>query len=111
MKIKVHADAILPTPLKGLHDVTMNQDSISPQVSVRETSSCYDTYVQEVLAKKGSSPQVSIAQNGIGNLTQLSPAAAMFAMSCSVYGMDELDDMSRGKGYYDERLVMILDLI
>ena len=54
---------------------------------------------------------MSIAQNGIGNLTQLSPAAAMFAMSCSVYGMDEFDDMSTRKVDYDERLVMILDLI
>ena len=54
---------------------------------------------------------MSIAQNGIGNLIQLSPAAAMFAMSCSVYGIDQFDGMSKGKVYYDERLVMILDLI
>ena len=35
----------------------------------------------------GSSPQVSIAQNGIGIRTQFKPAPAISAKSCSVYNI------------------------
>jgi hypothetical protein len=43
------------------------------------------TYFQLVLARKGSPGKVSIAQKGIGILTQFNPAPAISAKSFSVY--------------------------
>lgn len=48
------------------------------------------TYFQQVLVRKGSSPQESMAQKGMGSLTQFRPAAAIAAMSGSVYKQNEL---------------------
>ena len=81
MQVEVDPDAVLSCPLNGLEEISaMNEMS---EHGVGEHG-LRVTYVQHVLAKKGSSPLTSIAQYGSGMRTQFSPAAAISAKSCSV---------------------------
>lgn len=82
MQVKEYAQSILTSPFKGLEDIPKQHDfSDTGRMAKNEEKKMY---FQETFAKKGSSSQTSMAQKGIGNLTQFNPAAAMSAKSFSV---------------------------
>jgi hypothetical protein len=68
------------------------------QISKRRDTT---TYFQQVLARNGSPSHVSMAQKGIGTLTQFRPAAAIWAKSSSVY-----EELTQIKKEDNERLTM-----
>lgn len=82
VEVEINPNAIFTSPLNRLEEVSM--------ICQPKRSMClYETYCQEVLARKGSPVRVSMAQYGRGILTKLSPAPAISAKSCSVYQKGE----------------------
>ena len=81
MQVEVNTNTILASPLNCLEEVASERN-------VSQVNSLLPrpvTYVHATLGRKGSSPRTSIAQYGSGIRTQLRPAPAICAKSCSVY--------------------------
>ena len=82
VEVEIDANAVFTSPLNRLQEVSL---ICQPKRSMLP----YETYFQEVWARKGSPERVSMAQYGRGILTKLSPAPAISAKSCSVYQEDK----------------------
>lgn len=120
VEIEVDSQTVFSCPFDAFKEISIKiRIILFVKIDRRDERRMYmKTHVHAVLARKGSVSRVSIAQNGTGMRTKLSPAPAICAKSCSVFRRKTQNILTILFGYvmalhvtYDECFIMFLELL